>query len=60
MTVEDYRTDRIAELGEMMGTIIAGIFEGIRSGAMDRSSDFEATAGRPHQSWEDYFSSLRT
>lgn len=60
MTVEDYRADRIAELGEMMGTIIAGIFEGIRNGAMDRSSDFEAAAGRPHQSWEDYFSSLRT
>ena len=59
MSVDDYRADRIAALGDMMGTIIAGIYEGIRSGAMDRPSDFEAAAGRPHQSWEDYFSALR-
>lgn len=60
MSIEHYRADRIAELGEMMGTIIAGIYEGIRSGAMDRPSDFMAAAGRPHQSWESYFSTLRT
>lgn len=60
MSVEEYRADRIAELGDMMGTIIAGIYEGIRSGAMDRPSDFEGAAGRPHQPWEDYFSALRS
>lgn len=60
MSVEDYRADRIAELGEMMGTIIAGIYEGIRNGAMDRPSDFQAAAGRPHQSWADYFASIRS
>lgn len=59
MSIEHYRADRIAELGEMMGTIIAGIYEGIRTGAMDRPSDFETAAGRSHQSWERFFSALR-
>ena len=60
-TVASERTsaDRIAALGEMMGTIIAGIYEGIRTGAMDRPSDFETAAGRSHQSWERFFSALR-
>lgn len=58
MSVEDYRADRIAELYEMMGTIIAGIYEGIRRGAMDRPSDFEAATGRPHQTWTDYFTDI--
>lgn len=40
-----------------MGTVIAGIYEGIRDGANDRPSDFDA-AGRPHLTWEDYFGSL--
>lgn len=59
MSVEDYRADRIAELGDMMGTIIAGIYEGIRMGAVDNPSDYEAAAGRPHQSWANFFASLR-
>lgn len=59
MSIEGYRADRIAELGEMMGTIIAGIYEGIRNGAMDRPSDFDTAAGRPHQSWADYFTAIR-
>ena len=60
MSAEDYRADRVAELGEMMGTIIAGIYEGIRMGVFDKAGDFEAAAGRPHQSWETYFASLQT
>lgn len=59
LSVEEYHADRVAALGDMMGTIIAGIYEGIRCGAMDRPSDFEAAAGRPHQSWVDYFATLR-
>jgi len=58
MSVEEFREGRIAELGEMIGTIIAGIYEGIREGAMDRPSDFEAAAGRAHQSWGDYFGAI--
>ncbi len=52
MTVDEYREDRVGALGEFMGTVIAGIYQGIRNGAHDQPSDFAAAAGRPHQSWE--------
>ncbi|NNE59552.1 MAG: SDR family oxidoreductase [Woeseia sp.] len=58
MSVEDYRKERVAELGEFIGTVIAGIYEGIQRGHYDSPSDFEAAAGRPHQSWDDYFDAL--
>ncbi|MEM9265509.1 MAG: SDR family NAD(P)-dependent oxidoreductase, partial [Cyanobacteria bacterium P01_F01_bin.13] len=58
MTVEDYRRERVAELGEFMGTVIAGIYAGIREGKADNPSDFFAAAGREHQSWQDYFMGL--
>lgn len=58
MSVGDYRNDRISELGEFIGSIIAGIYDGIRIGAFDNPSDFETVTRRPHQSWESYFSSL--
>ena len=48
--VEEYRRGRQAELGDFIGGIIAGIYEGIRKGAMDVKSDFEKVIGRPHQS----------
>jgi NAD(P)H dehydrogenase (quinone) len=60
MSVEEYRSERVAELGEFLGGIIAGIYAGIRQGALDNPSQFSAAAGREHQSWADYFSSLRT
>ncbi|MEM9808786.1 MAG: SDR family oxidoreductase [Cyanobacteria bacterium P01_D01_bin.56] len=59
MTVDDYRRERIAELGEFMGTVIAGIYEGIRAGKADNPSDFLAAAGREHQSWQSYFMHLK-
>jgi len=59
MTVEDYRADRRAALGDDMGPIIAGIYEGIRAGVFDVPSDFATAAGRPHQEWGDYFARLR-
>ena len=58
MSFEDFKADRIAELGEFIGTVIVGIYQGIREGASDRPSDFEAAAGRPHQSWDNYFASI--
>lgn len=58
MTVEAYKKDRIADLGEFMGTVIAGIYEGIRNGASDNPSDYAVATGRPHQTWEDYFSTV--
>ncbi|HBE72052.1 MAG TPA: NAD(P)-dependent oxidoreductase [Planctomycetaceae bacterium] len=58
MAVEDYRAQRVAELGEFIGSVIAGIYEGIRIGAADNKSDFVDAAGRQHQSWPDYFKHL--
>lgn len=58
MTVDEYREDRIAELGEFLGTVIAGIYEGIRNGAANSKSHFSQAAGRSHQSWSDYFGQL--
>ena len=59
MSHAEYKADRAAELGEFVGTIIAGIYQGIKDGALDNRSDFETAAGRPHQSWASYFASLR-
>ncbi|SHI92903.1 SDR family oxidoreductase [Pseudozobellia thermophila] len=50
VSVAAYEQDRKAELGEFMGTIIAGIYEGILNGANDVPSDYEKAAGRPHLS----------
>jgi NAD(P)H dehydrogenase (quinone) len=58
MTPEEFIADRKAELGDFIGPIIGGIYEGIRQGIYDAPSDFEAVAGRSHQSWDDYFRSL--
>nr|WP_067290354.1 SDR family oxidoreductase [Marinobacterium profundum] len=55
----EFKADRIAELGEFIGTIIAGIYQGIHAGALDNPNDFEVAAGRPHQSWDDYFGSIQ-
>ena len=59
MSVADYRAERVEELGEFIGSIIAGIYEGIRNGAVDNPSDYEAATGRPHQSWDEYFRSIQ-
>jgi NAD(P)H dehydrogenase (quinone) len=44
-----YAEERKAALGEFMGTIIAGIYEGIQRGVNAVRSDFGRAAGRPHQ-----------
>lgn len=58
LSVEDYRRERVAELGEFLGTIIAGIYQGIRMGKADNPSHFAKAAGREHQSWQSYFQTL--
>ena len=58
LPVEDYTNERRAELGDFLGTVIAGIYNGIRMGAFDNPSDYEKAAGRPHISWEEYFANL--
>tara|TARA_R110002124_G_C8874274_1_gene507983 strand:+ start:295 stop:1140 length:846 start_codon:yes stop_codon:yes gene_type:complete len=59
LTPAEYLADRSAELGDFLGGIIAGIYDGIRLGAYDNPSDFEAVTGRPHQDWEACFRSLQ-
>lgn len=59
MSVTEYREERIAELGEFIGNVIAGIYEGIRNGAANNDSHFAIAAGRDHQSWREYFDRLR-
>lgn len=58
MSVEEYRAERVAELGEFIGTVITGIYQGIRDGAADRPSDYREAAGREHVGWSDYFAAL--
>tara|TARA_R110002049_G_scaffold72490_7_gene187552 strand:+ start:135736 stop:136599 length:864 start_codon:yes stop_codon:yes gene_type:complete len=60
MTVAEYRKERVAELGEFIGTVIAGIYEGIRNGVMDSESHYANAAGREHQSWQAHFDALKT
>lgn len=48
VSVESYLEERKAALGDFIGTVIAGIYEGIKNGANDVSSDFEKASGRPH------------
>ncbi|WP_417860530.1 SDR family oxidoreductase [Winogradskyella sediminis] len=50
VSIEAYKTDRISELGEFLGTIITGIYEGIRNGDNNVHSDYAEAAGRPHKS----------
>lgn len=59
MSIEDYRKERISELGEFLGTVIAGIYEGIRKGVVDNESHFVNAAGREHQDWQSYFAALK-
>ena len=59
MSIEAYRQERIDEMGDFLGTVIAGIYAGIRGGAFNNASDYAVAAGRAHQSWIDYFSGLK-
>ena len=50
ISTEDYLNERVEELGDFIGTVIAGIYEGIKNGVNDVPSDFKKAAGRPHKS----------
>ncbi len=60
MSVEEYRKERVAELGEFLGTVISGIYQGIREGKSDNPSQYHEAAGREHQSWASYFASIKS
>ncbi|MFT4541385.1 MAG: NAD(P)H dehydrogenase (quinone) [Planctomycetota bacterium] len=59
MSVAEYRQERVAELGEFLEGVIAGIYEGIRNGAADNERHFATAAGREHQGWADTFDALQ-
>ena len=59
LTVEEYLHERVAELGEFMGNIISGIYQGIREGKSNNTSHFLEAAGRDHQTWKTYFESIK-
>ncbi len=50
VSFEAYENERKKALGDFIGTIIAGIYEGIKTGANDVPSDFEKASGRTHKS----------
>lgn len=50
VSVEAYEKERKAALGDFIGTVIAGIYNGIKIGVNNVPSDFEKAAGRPHKS----------
>tara|TARA_R110002012_G_scaffold97895_3_gene234871 strand:- start:1780 stop:2622 length:843 start_codon:yes stop_codon:yes gene_type:complete len=58
LTVEEYQADRVAELGDFIGTVIAGIYQGIALGALENESHYQQASGRSHQTWQDYFASI--
>jgi len=60
LTIEAYRQARVAELGEFIGNIIAGIYQGIREGAADNPSHFVDAAGREHESWKTFFARIKS
>lgn len=50
ISVEEFVNQRQAALGEFIGTVIGGIYEGIRNGKFDCASDFKKVTGRIHKS----------
>ena len=53
VSVAAYLYERKSALGDFIGTVIAGIYEGIKNGSNNVLSDFELAAGRPHKSVEE-------
>lgn len=48
VSVDEYKKERQAALGDFIGTVIAGIYEGIKSGVNNVPSDYKKAAGRSH------------
>lgn len=60
LSPEEYLEERKSALGEFLGTVIAGIYNGIRSGSYDIPSDFEKVAGRDHKSIDQMIQGYRS
>lgn len=59
LSFEEYEKERKEELGDFLGTVIAGIYEGMRTGAYDVASDFERVTGRKHLSLVDMIQNFK-
>jgi NAD(P)H dehydrogenase (quinone) len=59
ISVDEYARERQSELGEFLGTVIAGIYAGIRNGDFEVESDFYKATGREHISWDEFFEGFR-
>lgn len=51
MSDEEYLKDRVDALGVFLGTVVAGIYQGIRRGVCDTTGDFMVKAVRPMRRW---------
>jgi NAD(P)H dehydrogenase (quinone) len=56
VSIDEYTKQRQAALGEFLGTVIGGIYQGIRLGKFYGESHFEEVAGRAHLSLEEMIS----
>ena len=57
--VESYAQQRTEQLGDFLGPIISGIYEGISNGAFEGPSHYENAAGRPHQTVPQMIQNIR-
>lgn len=55
---DTFRENCISRLGEFIGTVIAGIYQGIRDGKSNNPSHYQQAAGRARQSWDEYFAHI--
>jgi NAD(P)H dehydrogenase (quinone) len=53
ISVDEYIKNRKDALGEFLGTVIGGIYEGIRTGKFDGPSDFYEVTGRKHKTLDE-------
>lgn len=59
VTIEDYGNERKEALGDFLGMLIAGIYEGIKIGVNNVRSDFEKASGRPHKTSLDMIKAVK-
>ncbi|NLS13091.1 NAD(P)H-binding protein [Vibrio sp. SM6] len=59
MSVDAFKIERINELGQFIGTVIAGIYQSIEQGYFNNPSDYSIAAEREHLSWTHFFEQLR-
>ncbi len=49
ISTEEFSNDRKNDLGEFLGSVIAGIYDGISKGYFNTPSDFDKATERPHK-----------